>query len=126
MRLLTIGLTAAALLLVACATQTASAGGPTRTHNDLRARRFALGQPWHGPYVHQQYGTPVALVVPPTASMQTQWSWGVSQTRVMPTYHQFGRHYPGPGGFNPGALHPTPAWPSHTDQFGVYYVRGPW
>jgi hypothetical protein len=23
-------------------------------------------------------------------------------------------------------IHPTPYWPSHTDQFGVYPVRGPW
>jgi hypothetical protein len=68
---------------------------------------------------------PLALVVPPTASMQTQWSWGVAQTRVMPTYHQFGRSYPGAVGYG-GQLHAPPAWPSHTDQFGVYYIRGPW
>ena len=24
------------------------------------------------------------------------------------------------------AMSPTPHWPSHTDQFGVYSIRGPW
>ena len=127
MRLLTTCLLLAAMLAVWGATSTAEAGGRTRTHNDIRARRFAFEQPWHGPYYHREYGAPVALVVPPTASAHTQWSWGVAQTRVMPTWHQFGRAYPGgvPGEYA-GPLYPTPAWPSHTDQFGVYPVRGPW
>lgn len=127
MRLLTTCLLLAAMIAVWGATSTAEAGGRTRTHNDMRARRFAFEQPWHGPYYHREYGAPVALVVPPTASAHTQWSWGVAQTRVMPTYHQFGRAYPGgvPGQYG-GPLYPTPAWPSHTDQFGVYPVRGPW
>jgi hypothetical protein len=127
MRLLTTCLLLAAMIAVWGATSTAEAGGRTRTHNDIRARRFAFEQPWHGPYYHREYGAPVALVVPPTASAHTQWSWGVAQTHVMPTYHQFGRAYPGgvPGEYL-GPLYPTPAWPSHTDQFGVYPVRGPW
>ena len=100
---------------------------PTKTRADLRARRHANEMPWHGPYYHREYGQPVALVVPPTAPMHTQWSWGVAQTRVMPTWHQFGRSYPStPPGSYAGPLYGTPAWPSHTDQFGVYPVRGPW
>jgi hypothetical protein len=67
----------------------------------------------------------VALVVPPTAEYQTKWGWGVGNTRVVPIAPQFGRNYPGPA--VPGiGFQPTPRWPSHTDQFGVYYVRGPW
>jgi hypothetical protein len=58
--------------------------------------------------------------------------WGVSQSMMTPIYHQFER--PSPSAMTDGAavpgmcspLYPTPRWPSHTDQFGVYYVRGPW
>ena len=72
------------------------------------------------------------IPVPPTARMQTRWGWGVCQSTMSPIYHQFERPYPGgmtaQGGVMPGVmpLRPTPRWPSHTDQFGVYYVRGPW
>lgn len=127
MRPLTICLALSAIVALGSLTDVAMAGGKTKTHADIYARRFANQRPWHGPYYHREYGAPVALVVPPTASAHTQWSWGVAQTRVMPTYHQFGRAYPGgaPGEYG-GALYPTPAWPSHTDQFGVYPVRGPW
>lgn len=118
---------AIASLLAAAGNSPVLAAWPTKTHTDLKARRHANEYPWHGPYYHREYGAPVALVVPPTASMHTQWSWGVAQTRVMPTWHQFGRAYPGtvPGEYG-GPLYGTPAWPSHTDQFGVYPVRGPW
>ncbi len=82
--------------------------------------------PWHGGYYHTALGAPVALVVPPTVETQTHWGWGVGNTRVTPICHQFHRHWPGPGYSNRGAFRPTPRWPSDTDQFGVYYVRGPW
>jgi len=90
--------------------------------------------PWHGYYRHTQYSQPLAMVVPPTASRQTAWSWGVGNTTVQPIYHQFGRQYPGAGPQAVGGPYwqggqqfaPTPHWPSHTDQFGVYYIRGPW
>jgi hypothetical protein len=126
MRSLTICLAVATIAAAVGATSSAEAGNRTRTFNDVKARRYAMEQPWHGPYYHREYGAPLALVVPPTASAQTQWSWGVAQSRVMPTYHQFGRSYPGEGAGYGGPLMPTPAWPSHTDQFGVYYIRGPW
>lgn len=127
MRTITLCLTVAALLVTGLWATSAEAAGRTRTHNDIRARRFAYERPWHGPYYHTEYGMPLALAVPPTASMQTQWSWGVAQTRVVDNYHQFGRSYPGfYGGTVGGQLYPTPPWPSHTDQFGVYYIRGPW
>jgi hypothetical protein len=80
---------------------------------------------WHGPYYHVAWGTPVALVVPPTAEVTTDWGWGVSNARMTTIHHQFALPWPGP---YPGgdAFWPTPAWPSDTRQFGVYYVRGPW
>ncbi len=99
---------------------------------DYIAQRRAATQSWHAGYYHTQYGAPVALMVPPTARMQTRWGWGVSQSTMSPIYQQFERPYPGQVGSGQmgtgtgGGLLPTPRWPSHTDQFGVYYVRGPW
>jgi len=45
---------------------------------------------WHGGYKNWQYGTPTALVVPPTAGYQSSYAWGVGQTRSTPIHHQFG------------------------------------
>jgi hypothetical protein len=80
---------------------------------------------WAGGYYHTMWGQPVALVVPPTADLQTHWNWGVAQTRITPIWPQYTRGFPGPYVGGRGFL-PTPRWPSSTDQFGVYYVRGPW
>lgn len=91
------------------------------------ALRHARSLPWHGDYYYTPKGVPVSLIVPPTAQMQVKWGWGVAQSDMSPIYHQYYRAYP--GGLEGGAgtsLQPTPQWPSHTDQFGVYYVRGPW
>ncbi|MGE0756987.1 MAG: hypothetical protein AB7O38_08205 [Pirellulaceae bacterium] len=90
------------------------------------AMRFSRTIPWHANYYHTAYGQPIGLVVPPTANMQTKMGWGVSQDEMVPIYHQAQRAYGGFGGGLVQPLYPTPAWPSHTDQFGVYYVRGPW
>lgn len=89
------------------------------------ASRRADRYNWHANYVHSAYGQPIALVVPPTANMQTNWSWGAPSARLSRIDHQFGRDYPGPGPFG-GSFNRTPAWPADTAQFGVYYARGPW
>ena len=83
---------------------------------------------WHGDYYYTAWGTPVSLVVPPTAEMTTDYHWGVGGTRITPIYHQFRPGFPGygPPGVGPVAFRPTPRWPSDTNQFGVYYNRGPW
>lgn len=82
---------------------------------------------WHGNYYAVDWGTPVALVCPPNAGYQTKYSWGVTNTQVVPISHQFGRNYPGVGAAGGGVgFLPTPIWPNSTDQFGIYYVRGPW
>lgn len=86
----------------------------------------ASGQAWHGAYYHTMWGSPVALLVPPTAERQVHWGWGVGNTRVTPIYPQFSPGYAVPGPSGPMMLYPTPPWPSDTDQFGVNYVRGPW
>ncbi|MEN1679343.1 MAG: hypothetical protein AAGJ46_07090 [Planctomycetota bacterium] len=90
-----------------------------------RAQRRAQTYNWHSNYAHYQYGQPVALVVPPNVNMTSDWSWGVGSTRWRRVDHQFGRNWPGPGPHG-GPFQPTPVWPQDTDQYGVYYVRGPW
>jgi hypothetical protein len=87
--------------------------------------------PWHNAYYAPQWGTPVALVVPPTAEFQTNYGWGVGGTRVSPIYHQFGRPFPGWYGPSPGygwgyGFQPTPRWQSDTQQGGYDYIRAPW
>lgn len=80
---------------------------------------------WNSNYAQTSYGQPVAMVVPPTATMQTNWGWGVSSSRINRIDHQFGRNYWGPGPYG-APYRATPLWPSDTTQFGVYNVRGPW
>ena len=82
-------------------------------------------RPWHGNYYHSAYGAPVAVVVPPTAELQTKYQWGVTGTSTSVIRPQFRRRYYGIEGGGQG-FYPTPLWPSHTDQFGAYYIRGPW
>lgn len=98
----------------------AEAGGPVMWPL-YRARNYN----WNANYAHQDYGQPVALVVPPTATMQSHWGWGVSSSRLSRLDHQFGRNYPGPGPHG-GPFQPEPVWPQDTTQFGVYHVRAPW
>jgi hypothetical protein len=81
---------------------------------------------WNRNYAHTEYGLPVALVVPPTAQLQTNWGWGVASSRISRIDHQFQRNFPGGGVTFGGPFRPTPVWPSDTTQFGVYPVRGPW
>lgn len=90
------------------------------------AHNFAMDRPWHGGYYQQNYGQPLAVVVPPTAHMSNTYSWGVGQNLSYPIHHQFGRSASSPGAAQRGAFRPTPAWPSNTDQFGYYYIRAPW
>ncbi len=103
--------------------------GATFAGERARSRRNAVECPpmnaWHGDYYNTTWGVPVVQLVPPTAAHQTNWGWGVGNTRITPIYSQFERNYPGPFEPQTGFL-PTPPWPSDTLQFGVYYVRGPW
>ncbi|MFP6610976.1 MAG: hypothetical protein VB875_14775 [Pirellulales bacterium] len=87
----------------------------------------ALSHPWHYNYYHAAWGSPVALVVPPTAERQYNLGWGVANSRLTRICHQFGRAHPGEVVDGEGRRFlATPRWPSDTSQFGVYYVRGPW
>ncbi|RIK86987.1 MAG: hypothetical protein DCC67_02255 [Planctomycetota bacterium] len=96
---------------------------PPYLHPNFRAEMYN----WHANYVYTDYGQPTALVVPPTAQLQSNWSWGAPSLCISRIDHQFTRNYPGPGPFVAGRpFRYTPAWPQSTHQFGVYHVRGPW
>ncbi len=114
-------ITSIALLASTALSMTAEADAPYLRHARKSAKRYN----WHANYVHSAYGQPVALVVPPTAQLQTNWSWGAPSARLSRIDHQFGRDFPvyvPPG----GRFRRTPNWPNDTAQFGVYHVRGPW
>jgi hypothetical protein len=123
----------AAALLVAVAADAPPAwsagscynGSPCANCGYMQPVRRAKFYNWNGNYAHTEYGAPVALVVPPTANLQTNWGWGVASSRISRIDHQFQRNWPGFGPYG-GPYRPTPIWPSDTTQFGVYYVRGPW
>ena len=117
--------TCAAAALLTVASSNASASDPLGAAQ-VWSYNFSMNRPWHGNYYNQMYGQPLALVVPPTVSMRQTYSWGVSQNLMYPIHHQFGRSANAPGAARAGSFYGTPQWPSHTDQFGVYYVRGPW
>ena len=91
---------------------------------DYWARNQSMQKPWHGEYYYLKTGQPTALIVPPTVTMQSNHSWGVSQNTMTPVYHQFGGNAPTGGGG--GVFKATPYAPSHSNQFGIYPVRGPW
>ncbi len=80
---------------------------------------------WNRNYAYTDFGAPTALVVPPTAQLQTNYGWGVASSRISRIDHQFQRNYPGYGQFG-GPFRSTPLWPSDTTQFGIYPVRAPW
>ena len=97
----------------------------TRTHRWNQSQ--SQMRSWHAGYSSPAYGQPMALVVPPTASFQSVYSWGVGNTQSIPIYHQYGRPYPGAAtGAHPGMYQSTPSQPWNTQQFGVYYSRAPW
>lgn len=91
-----------------------------------RAVWMAQTYSWHGSYYDPAWGCPVAVVVPPNAEFQTNYGWGVGNTRVTPIYQQFHRGYPGNFIGGGGGVMPAPAVPSDTTQMGSYYIRGPW
>ena len=104
----------------------ATAAQPIDAHEMpyLKPLRRAAMYNWHAQYAYTDYGVPTSLVVPPTAQLQTNWSWGAPSLRISRIDHQYTRNYAGPGSRGPWRY--TPHWPQDTAQFGVYYVRGPW
>jgi hypothetical protein len=82
--------------------------------------------PWHGNYYDPQWaGIPHALVVPPTVHRQIKYGWGASGTELRRIPHQYGPSTGGEVFGGGGGFLPQPVQPTHTDQFGTYYIRGP-
>ncbi len=109
------------VVLVAAMASSASAGGFL---GRLGGYRY-YDDSWNGDYYNSTWGMPTAMVVPPTARRQSHYGWGVGSTRVTRVSSQFHQGWPGPVTYERSMFRPTPRWPSDTDQFGVYYVRGP-
>ncbi|MEX0677745.1 MAG: hypothetical protein WD063_11755 [Pirellulales bacterium] len=95
------------------------------THHGHNARYRASLRPWHGRWYNVQHGQAVAVVVPPTSELTTDYSWGAVSSRMTRIDHQFQRPWPN-GYWTPYGFMPTPAVPSDTRQTGYYYIRGPW
>ncbi len=129
MRSLALPVVIALLLAAGALTDVAQAIGPPLGVQAWRAQRldryYADNYTWHRGYYNSAYGTPVAVVMPPTVTMQTDYGWGVGNTRISRIRGQFGTTYPGTVYGNTG-FRPTPPWPTDTTQYGLYYVRGPW
>lgn len=89
-------------------------------------RWYQNRNPWHGAFYDVEVGQPLVQLVSPKAEAQKSYAWGVTNTETSRIRHQFNRRYPGMNGVGRYGFYPTPRWPGHTDQFGVYYVRGPW
>jgi hypothetical protein len=96
-------------------------------HTHAWMQQQAGATSWHGNWSHWKWGTPTALVVPANSSYGSNYAWGVGQTTSTPLYHQFGRGNAGVA-YGPGfGMYPSaPAYPSSTNQFGIYSVRAPW
>ena len=110
-----------ALVAFAAMQTTASAEHPRQ--GLFKRGSSGMEQPWHGQYYYLPYGQPTALVVPPSARMQQNYSWGVSQNTMTPIRAQYDTPAMPSSG---GVFYGTPRWPSSTRQFGVYPVRAPW
>ncbi len=101
-------------------------GGITATREHHWNYQQAQSYPWNGDYSYWKYGTPTALVLPPTAAFMSNYQWGVGNTTSTPIHHQFQHQSHGMSGGEAGGAHWTPYWPNHTRQFGLYGVRAPW
>jgi hypothetical protein len=124
MRFRILACTALALAAIASVAQGGNHGFDETPYGHGARWRASL-RPWHGRQYNVQYGAPLALVVPPTAELQTDYTWGVTSSRVTRINHQFQRPWPN-GYWSPYGFLPPPQWPSDTRQFGTYYIRGPW
>jgi hypothetical protein len=81
---------------------------------------------YQGVYYDVAWGMPLAIVVPPNARTQTDYSWGVPSTRISPIDSQFQFQYPAPASsYRMGQYPPAPPQPSDTQQIGDYYIRAP-
>ena len=81
---------------------------------------------WNNSYYDPAWGMPLAVVVPPNARFQTDYSWGAGGTRISRIGARYQPEYPGPeSSYRQSDYMPAPPQPSDTRQFGDNYVRAP-
>jgi hypothetical protein len=81
---------------------------------------------WQDGYYSAAWGMPMAVVVPPTARWQTDYSWAAGGMRISRIDANFQRQYPGPSSsYQMRSYLPAPPQPSDTRQTGYYNVRAP-
>jgi hypothetical protein len=130
--------TIATVVLVACGSSRRADAG-IRTRAAYRSASVSVstsvsvapsGAPpagsWHGEYYDTTWGMPVAVLVPPRPRTQTNYGWGIGGNTVTPVQPQFQRMEPPPSEYRRAGFQSRPPWPSNTNQFGDYYIRGPW
>ena len=114
---------AAGLALAALAASASlHAGDETHYGHDARWRHAA---PLAWPLLQRAIWCAMALVVPPTAELQTDYAYGSVSSRMTRINHQFQRPWPN-GYWTPYGFLPASNWPNDTRNFGTYYIRGPW
>ena len=80
--LMKISFAIAAILLAVAALEPSASAAESR-YLWPKTRRAPMVN-WHANYAHSAYGQPVALVVPPTAQLQTNSSGNATQKFVLP------------------------------------------
>ena len=114
------------VVLIGMFSMTDTAQAKKRHRMNQWERNHANATPWNGMYRHQASSTPLAVIVPPTAVTSRSWGWGVSKSVVTPLYHQYQLNAPNTQGASSGPYKTLPLFPSSSDQYGTYYIRGPW
>ena len=106
-----------------------AAAASTQAAVFLRSSVWAPGPAgggWEDGYYDPAWGMPLAVLVPPTARWQTDYSWGAGSSRISHVNSRFRPVYPGPeSSYRMGDYLPAPPQPSDTRQMGDYNVRGP-
>jgi len=83
------------------------------------------GGGWENGYYDAAWGMPLAVLVPPNARWQTDYSWGAGGTRISRIGSRFNYESSGPeSAYDRSQYLPAPPHPSDTQQQGDYYVRG--
>ncbi len=123
---MTRAITASGIVLLLALIGAAAANQASAIEFARRAAARNATQSWNGVYYKAEWGMPLAVVVPPTAKSQSDYSWGVPSYRTSPVAPQYAPGYPEAGVYQRRFFRPVPSQPSDTTQLGVYSVRGPW
>ena len=76
-----------ALVLSAASLESEAQAGRRNRLMQSWERQHANQSSWNGAYGHQTTGTPIALIVPPTARTMRVFNWGVSRNTILSLIH---------------------------------------